>query len=64
MEENFEQAAARFGDGPIPTPPSWGGYLVSPDEIEFWQGAASRMHDRLRYRRQVDGQWLLERLNP
>ena len=44
-------------------PEFWGGYLVTPESVEFWHGRADRMHDRLRYRRQ-DGIWLIERLAP
>lgn len=60
------QARERFGEHP-PRPPHWGGYRVQPDMIEFWQGRASRLHDRLRYRRAVDaadGGWKLDRLAP
>lgn len=57
------EAEARFGDAPIPAPPHWGGYLLAPDEVEFWQGRVGRLHDRLRFRRSGD-QWLLERLAP
>ena len=45
----FEQ---RFGDGPVPRPPHWGGYLVRPDRIEFWYGANFRLHERVRYVRE------------
>ena len=48
----------------IPLPAYWGGYLVQPEEIEFWQGRPNRLHDRLRYRRQPDGSWRIERLSP
>lgn len=54
----------RFGDGPVPCPPHWGGYTLQPDEIEFWQGRMSRLHDRLRYTRRPEGGWTLERLSP
>jgi pyridoxamine 5'-phosphate oxidase len=56
------QAAARHLLNP-PRPPHWGGYRLLPEAWEFWQGRKSRLHDRLRYRRQ-DGQWLRERLAP
>jgi pyridoxamine 5'-phosphate oxidase len=47
----------------VPRPEHWGGYLLEPVEVEFWQGRHSRLHDRLRYRR-ADGGWTLERLAP
>jgi pyridoxamine 5'-phosphate oxidase len=54
---------ARFASGPIEPPPHWGGYLLTPDSVEFWQGRAGRLHDRIRFRR--DGEhWLTERLAP
>jgi pyridoxamine 5'-phosphate oxidase len=62
LDRMFEEAAARFGDE-VPLPPFWGGYLVKPDEFEFWQGRENRLHDRVRYRRQ-EGRWVIERLAP
>ena len=53
----------KFGLNP-PRPPHWGGYRVVPDYWEFWQGRASRLHDRIAYRLQADGSWLRERLAP
>jgi pyridoxamine 5'-phosphate oxidase len=47
-----------------PRPPHWGGYRLTPDRFEFWQGRASRLHDRLRYTLQPDGSWKRERLAP
>jgi pyridoxamine 5'-phosphate oxidase len=58
----YESAEARFPDQ-VPVPEEWGGYVVRPDAVEFWQGRPGRMHDRLRYRRTASG-WLVERLAP
>lgn len=64
LERAVADVHARFGDDEqIPLPPFWGGYLVTPDEIEVWQHRDDRLHDRLRYRRAGDG-WRLERLQP
>ncbi len=60
--KNAAQASAKYGLRP-PRPEWWGGYRLVPDEWEFWQGRASRLHDRLRYRL-VDGTWVKERLAP
>lgn len=48
----------------LPRPPHWGGYLLTPSIIEFWQGQPNRLHDRLRYKRLPEGGWQLERLAP
>jgi pyridoxamine 5'-phosphate oxidase len=59
------EVTARFGEGPVPRPPFWGGYLVRPLAIEFWQGRTFRLHDRVRYRRAAPGEpWTIERLAP
>ena len=65
LEERFAQIAARYADenAPVPRPPNWGGYRLVPDRLEFWQGRSSRLHDRILYRRAVDG-WAIERLAP
>ena len=64
LDELFDAARQRFPDGIVPRPSYWGGYRVIPDEFEFWQGRASRLHDRLQYRRQADGRWIRNRLAP
>lgn len=64
LERQFAEARSRFGDTQIPTPPHWGGYCLQPATIEFWQGRASRLHDRLRYSRDGSGAWKIERLSP
>lgn len=54
----------KFSDSEIPRPPFWGGYLVKPVTLEFWQGRPDRLHDRLLYSLQENGKWLIERLAP
>ena len=64
LEERFEQLAAQYQDEDIPLPSNWGGYRLSPSIIEFWSGRPSRLHDRLRYTRQPDNDWRIERISP
>lgn len=62
LQERYAAADAAYPDE-VPAPDFWGGYVVVPDAVEFWQGRENRMHDRLRYRREGEG-WVTERLAP
>jgi pyridoxamine 5'-phosphate oxidase len=62
LENRLQEMRRRHADAP-PRPPHWGGYRVAPQAIEFWQGRADRLHDRLLYRKEPAG-WTLERLAP
>jgi pyridoxamine 5'-phosphate oxidase len=63
IEESFEKYETQFREGNIPRPPHWGGYIVKPARIEFWQGRRSRLHDRILYIKS-DKEWKRERLAP
>jgi|SRR5215469_8745852 len=64
LDERYAEMERRWPDGTdVPLPEFWGGYLISPQVIEFWHGRANRMHDRLRYRRAAES-WVIERLAP
>ncbi|TDB70527.1 pyridoxamine 5'-phosphate oxidase [Micromonospora sp. KC723] len=65
LDAAYRAAAERFAEvEPIPAPPHWGGLRVRPETVEFWQGRASRLHDRLRFRHSGGGEWVVERLAP
>ncbi len=64
LEARLRELEAQYPEDDIPLPPYWGGYVLAPAEIEFWQGRPSRLHDRLRYQRQPGGSWKIERLSP
>ena len=64
LEKRFAELETRHEATDVPTPPHWGGFRVMPETIEFWQGRRSRLHDRLRYRRDADGTWIIERVAP
>jgi pyridoxamine 5'-phosphate oxidase len=63
LEARFAELEKRFGED-VPRPAHWGGYRLRPNSIEFWQGRDNRLHDRLRYRLQENGAWVIERLEP
>lgn len=64
LEQRRAELEERFADGAVPVPEFWGGLRVVPTSVEFWQGRRSRLHDRLRYRQDDGGTWLVERLAP
>ena len=64
IENNFLEYEEKFGIDIIPRPEHWGGYILQPRVIEFWQGRSSRLHDRIQYTLQPDCNWKIERLAP
>ena len=64
LENQLVVLEKKFENKPIPRPEFWGGFIVKPVEIEFWQGRANRLHDRIRYQLQKDFNWKIERLSP
>jgi pyridoxamine 5'-phosphate oxidase len=63
IEESYLNYSNKFYSNYIPRPPYWGGYIVEPEKIEFWQGRSSRLHDRILYTKHIQ-EWKIERLSP
>lgn len=64
LEDAMKALEKKYAGEEIPLPPNWGGWRVNPETVEFWQGRRSRLHDRLRFRRETKGDWIVERLAP
>jgi pyridoxamine 5'-phosphate oxidase len=64
LEAEVQKLKTKFARGEVPVPGFWGGFRVVPDEIEFWQGGAHRLHDRFLYTRQDELDWAIQRLAP
>lgn len=64
LEDALKSYEKKYAGQTIPLPANWGGFRVIPESVEFWQGRRNRLHDRLRYRRDADGAWMVERLAP
>jgi pyridoxamine 5'-phosphate oxidase len=63
LEAKWKELEKKFPEE-VPLPPGWGGFILQPERLEFWQGRPSRLHDRLSYVRQIDGAWRIQRLSP
>jgi pyridoxamine 5'-phosphate oxidase len=63
LEKKFTDLEAKYPEGKVPMPESWGGYRVIPEAIEFWQGRRSRLHDRIKYQL-IGNRWEIKRLSP
>jgi pyridoxamine 5'-phosphate oxidase len=64
LMQKFAEIKHKFEQGEVPVPSFWGGFLVKPHQIEFWQGGEHRLHDRFMYKQQADSSWAIERLCP
>lgn len=64
LEQRYEQLKQQYADGHVPLPDFWGGYVLSPVMVEFWQGRPGRLHDRIRYGYSSEKGWNIERLAP
>lgn len=63
LDTKFKQIAAKYAEGEVPMPPTWGGYKIIPNYFEFWQGRRSRLHDRIAYKKEISN-WSINRLSP
>ena len=64
LEKRLREVESQFANREVETPPYWGGYILAPVRIEFWQGRPNRLHDRFEYLKQSDGSWRIARLSP
>jgi pyridoxamine 5'-phosphate oxidase len=64
LDKRFLELSEQFKEKELKRPPHWGGYLITPVIVEFWQGRPSRLHDRIQYTLEEDGSWKIERLSP
>ena len=64
LEDLNQAVTQRFEEQSVPRPPHWGGFRLSPSRLEFWQGRPSRLHDRILYTREMNGNWVINRLAP
>jgi pyridoxamine 5'-phosphate oxidase len=64
LERQWAECEKQYPGSEVPRPPHWGGYVLTPVSLEFWQGRPNRLHDRFRYTREEDQSWTIERLSP
>jgi|ERR1043166_2145775 pyridoxamine 5'-phosphate oxidase len=64
LEKKWQELETKYAGKEVPRPDNWGGYVLRPNRIEFWQGRPNRLHDRFRYTKRTDGGWDIERLSP
>ncbi|MGB6946538.1 MAG: pyridoxal 5'-phosphate synthase, partial [Bryobacteraceae bacterium] len=64
LDQRIARVEQKYGPAEVPVPPSWGGYRLRPETLEFWQSRSNQLHDRLQYSRQPDGRWMIDRLAP
>lgn len=64
LEARLQEVEKQFANRDVEMPGHWGGYVLAPSRIEFWQGRPNRLHDRFQYSKQPDGTWRIERLSP